>query len=112
MSTAAPLLGALGLLSSVQRFRALLLFGTLALAGCGAAPAPDLHAAFQRIQEHEAVIVRRVADAETCEADAPCPAREAVCDAAAAICDIAREIDDADAHARCTLAERRCGAER
>lgn len=84
----------------------------LILAGCGAAPAPDLHAAFRSIQEHEAVIARQAPSAEACEADAPCPAAEAVCAAAASICGIATEIDDADARARCELARRRCEARR
>jgi hypothetical protein len=84
---------------------ALLLLG---LVGCGAAPAPDLHAAFRRIQEHEAVIARQAPDAEACPPDTPCPAAEAVCAAAASICSIAIEVDDPDARARCELARRRC----
>lgn len=92
--------------------RALLVFVGLGVASCGAAPAPDLHAAFRRIQEHEAVIVRRAPEASACEGDDPCPAADAVCDAAASICAIATEVDDPDAHARCELAQRRCEASR
>lgn len=81
-----------------------------ALAGCGAAPRPDLHSAFSRIQVHEAVIARSAPEASAC--DAPrCPASERVCEAASAICEIASEVDDADALARCDLARGRCPRE-
>lgn len=80
-------------------------------AGCGGAPPPpDLHAAFARIQVEEAVIARSAEEAAECGAE-PCPAARRVCEAADAICEIARAIDDADAHARCELARRRCPAE-
>lgn len=83
-------------------------FALLGATACGAAPPPDLHAAFARIQEHEAVIAHRAPDVSACPPDAPCPAEEAVCAAAASICAIADAIDDLDARARCTLAQRRC----
>jgi hypothetical protein len=80
----------------------------LPCAGCGAPPAPDLHAAFRRIQEQEAIIAHRAPEAAHCAREAPCPAAEAVCAAASSICAIAAEIRDADADARCELARRRC----
>lgn len=89
-------------------YRAPIVIVCLGLASCGGPPAPDVHAAFRRIQEHEAVIAHRAPAAASCADDAPCPARDEVCEAARAICDTADDIDDADARARCALAERRC----
>jgi hypothetical protein len=85
------------------------LLALLASACGGAPPEPDLHAAFRRIQEHEAQIAHRSADADACEGR--CAAAEEVCSAADAICTIAGEIDDADARARCELARERCPRE-
>lgn len=88
--------------------RATVSFALLGVTACGAAPPPDLHAAFARIQEHEAVIAHRAPEVSACATEAPCPAEEAVCAAAASICAIADDIDDPDAHTRCALAQRRC----
>lgn len=82
-------------------------FVLLAAACGGAPPRPDLHAAFSRIQVHEATIARSAEEAAACE-EPGCEAAVRTCEAAAAICDIAAEIEDADAHARCALARRRC----
>lgn len=87
-----------------------LALSALAAACGGPPPPPDLHAAFAEIQVQEAVIAHAAGEASEC--DAPdCPAAARVCEAAEAICEIARSIDDADAHARCDLARRRCPAE-
>lgn len=77
------------------------------LAACGGAP-PDLDEAFRRIQVHEATIANRAAGVDACAGAEPCIAADETCAAGDAICTIADEIDDADARARCRLAQRRC----
>jgi hypothetical protein len=82
------------------------------ISACGGAPAPDLHAAFRRIQVQEAVIAHGLAEMEACAAESPCPARGRVCEAANEVCALAEENDDVDARARCELARRRCASVR
>ncbi|MFK7988901.1 MAG: hypothetical protein AB8I08_22975 [Sandaracinaceae bacterium] len=92
--------------------RLLLLWFALATAlGCaGPSAARPLDTVFAEIQEHEATIAHRSADAEDCDEPAGCEAMSEVCAAADAICDLARETEDPDAAARCALAHRQCRA--
>jgi hypothetical protein len=79
----------------------------IAATACGGPPpAPDLDAAFRRIQVHEARIAHRSAAAAACHA--PCPAAREVCESADAICAIAEEVHDSDARTRCEMARRDC----